>query len=841
MSLSFGLSTHLNAQNDPDCNECYYFEVNHFHEIAAHPFFGHKQRIQTHCITENTDTFFVASDGTAASEFELIRVSNSPTNCPPQSQNPIVGFIDENGEFVAPAPLNQYGKITTTLLTADHIKFLYTHPSDPPAADEKLRTLRIGIQYSFESFTFIEVVLTIAVYRPPVLMIHGLWSNAGSFKDMEDNLKAEKYESWQLQRMDYEPTNDVSFATNVPYVKNEINQLITAGLDSEVAVGQVDLVGHSMGGILSRLYCQQGNYSGDVRRIITCNTPHAGSQMGNVLLDNNYLFSDLFCQAISGLASLGSCYNGAVADLAVNSNAILNDLNGGNMPADIGVHSIVTTEQFTPINLNTSPILVTAAATFPVVISSTCVSNFLDNVFNMDDHDYIVSDQSQEGGLSGGTTTAFTGQIHMGATANQEVIDHVNNLLDEPANSASFSGGGYNPPVLNYNTPPLCFTDVPVDNRNTPTLSITAPTNGSEFNAGDIITVDVSGSPEVAEVILMLSQPPNHVWLAKETGPSPTFNLPIPLNALGHRTLVAIGLDSEGNAVVKTGGTEIKVNTTATLTDISIYPNKIFLENGNVAQIEIRGEFSDGIERDLSRLDETLFSFANDNASRNGNNGVHLDVSADDELTVQYLGISSVPVDIQHIAPMAALPIELSAFSAEPLDENKVLLNWTTTVEKEVKHFELERSVDGQHFSPIGRVASKSNSAVESHYDFIDQTRPSGWLYYRLKIVEFSGKSQYSAVQSIFIDGDIRQDFHLYPNPTQGQLFLSSLGQQQGIHTVRIFDLLGKKVMEQTLDFSLKNSVALNLKGLVSEGIYIVEINQGNVQKWKEKVLILPD
>ena len=54
-------------------------------------------------------------------------------------------------------------------------------------------------------------------------------------------------------------------------------------------------------------------------------------------------------------------------------------------------------------------------------------------------------------------------------------------------------------------------------------------------------------------------------------------------------------------------------------------------------------------------------------------------------------------------------------------------------------YYEVERSEDGSHFSPIGRVQNSSNGSGEINYSFEDQS-PLIRAYYRLKRIENGGR-----------------------------------------------------------------------------------------------------
>lgn len=832
----------INAQTDPDCGDCVWFEVRHFHEIAGHPFFGNPQEIQMHCITENTDIFYVTNDEAAASAFDIVRDWQSTADCQPLSHSPVIGFLDSNNDFVTNPDSKEYGIINPITVTANHIEFNYTHPGNPPPADEKFRTIKIGLQYTFDAFTFIEGIITIEVYRTPVLMVHGLWSNSGGFKDMEDNFRQGNYEPYQLKRMDYEPTNDHPFIANFPQVQNEINQLISQCSSKELAVGKVDLVGHSMGGILSRLHCQDANYAGDVRRVVTCNTPHAGSQLPDFLLDLNSVLAFLLCEVIDAAPEpTGSCYDGAINDLRVSSVATLIDLNGGAMPSDIGVHALTTKEEITVVHLPTSGALpFSFISAWTALIGSTCVGNFLDNVFNFDDHDIIVPHQSQAGGLAGASTSLVPNQQHAGSTANSNVIDQVKGMLNQPPSASSFSNSGYNPPILNYNPPALCFDEPIVDDRSqTATINITSPTAGTNFNSGDVVTIEVDGSSDIDSIVVMLFHTADSVLVIKSDGPTATVNITIPQSTLGIRSILAMGFDASDNLLAISSAVEIEVNTLATLTEITVYPEEIYLENGKSTNLEITGKYSDGIDRDLSKDSSLSFSFNVGNASKTGTNRIQLNSAGNDTLIINHLGISSENVPIKYIFPASALAVELVAFNAVPDGRGNVKLNWTTALEVGVNSFEIQRSQDGTNFESLEKIPSKNTGLVENNYSFLDKLTPKGWLYYRLKTIENTGQIEYSPVRSVLLEDDNLGQFQVYPNPAKDILSIKSLDGNEGIHEVRILDLLGREVMRSDVDFSFQNSLDFEIANILSKGVYFVEINQSGIQKLNQKVVIL--
>lgn len=78
------------------------------------------------------------------------------------------------------------------------------------------------------------------------------------------------------------------------------------------------------------------------------------------------------------------------------------------------------------------------------------------------------------------------------------------------------------------------------------------------------------------------------------------------------------------------------------------------------------------------------------------------------------------------------------------------LLNWKTSLEEDVQHYDVEKSVDGVGFESIGTVESTTDDGDEKAYRFFDTQLGTQKSYYRLKVVEEDGTSSYS--QTILVN-----------------------------------------------------------------------------------------
>jgi|GEM_PF-3371537 len=96
----------------------------------------------------------------------------------------------------------------------------------------------------------------------------------------------------------------------------------------------------------------------------------------------------------------------------------------------------------------------------------------------------------------------------------------------------------------------------------------------------------------------------------------------------------------------------------------------------------------------------------------------------------------------------SVLPLKLLSFSGILNQDKNVKLEWIAAQSVNVKHFEIEKSADAKAFQYAGAV-NCINQTSEHDYSFTDYTINNATAYYRLKIVDFDGKFEYSAVITI--------------------------------------------------------------------------------------------
>lgn len=139
---------------------------------------------------------------------------------------------------------------------------------------------------------------SIRLVPPPLLLVHGVWSNAAAaWTDLLHWLRTDpvhRYPHQLIGLVDYGPYSHRSFRD--PVVQNQFSEKLARVLleaaQAGAAARRVDVVAHSMGGLVTRYFLENTLKSihylpaKPVRELITIGTPHTGSRLGIELWAN---------------------------------------------------------------------------------------------------------------------------------------------------------------------------------------------------------------------------------------------------------------------------------------------------------------------------------------------------------------------------------------------------------------------------------------------------------------------------------------------------------------------------------------------------------------------------
>lgn len=171
----------------------------------------------------------------------------------------------------------------------------------------------------------------------------------------------------------------------------------------------------------------------------------------------------------------------------------------------------------------------------------------------------------------------------------------------------------------------------------------------------------------------------------------------------------------------------------------------------------------------------------------------------------------------------AVLPVKLQSFSGVA-KEGGNLLQWATAQEVAAAEFVVERSANATQFEALGRVAAAGNSTTVKQYGFEDKARlPVG--YYRLKMVDASGKSEYSNV--IRLQAAKEEKLKLFPTVASSTIQLSVPVAQKTSALLTVVDAGGRVQQQQTKPFDAGVvSYTMDVSRLHA-GVYFLQVQMG--------------
>lgn len=164
------------------------------------------------------------------------------------------------------------------------------------------------------------------------------------------------------------------------------------------------------------------------------------------------------------------------------------------------------------------------------------------------------------------------------------------------------------------------------------------------------------------------------------------------------------------------------------------------------------------------------------------------------------------------------LPVTLTSFTCG-LNNTIVEIKWETESELNNDYFEVERSLDVQSFESIGKQIDGAGTSNQKHsYSVKDGQAPAGTVYYRLKQVDFDGRTSYTEVCSVF--NPVKQEIRVYPNPVTGSQFEINLNGRT-FNSIRVYDVTEKQI---NAPYKVEvEKIIVNSSGMAA-GIYIVEL-----------------
>ncbi|MCC2546272.1 cadherin domain-containing protein [Hymenobacter sp. BT175] len=175
------------------------------------------------------------------------------------------------------------------------------------------------------------------------------------------------------------------------------------------------------------------------------------------------------------------------------------------------------------------------------------------------------------------------------------------------------------------------------------------------------------------------------------------------------------------------------------------------------------------------------------------------------------------------------LPVELVRFAAARRGAD-ALLRWTTASELNCAYFEVESSLDGRSFRPVGRITGAGTTTQVRNYELVDADLAryaASLVYYRLRQVDTDGTAHLSTIVPLKLSSDPGQVVTavVFPNPAADQLTVRLEGLSAGPVQARLYNAQGKLVL--TLEQLSGGQAVLDLSASVRHlptGVYSLRL-----------------
>ena len=527
------------------------------------------------------------------------------------SCNDVAPAVSDDGGLSIWGADDRLGSVTqhTTSVGSRHQAFaVYHSPTDfwrsPSDNDRRDRPLTLRAQFTSDSGGTAEQCRQLSIFRPPVLLIHGIWPDKSTwtFPLVWDS----RFDITQVSWDGY-----TSIADNNGVAHRGVETVLARLRSQRMAATRVDVIAHSMGGLLARAWAgdasfrRASNYNkGDYHSLITLNTPHLGSPLATALVDirSHYL---VFADFIIAAEALGKristcsgfwrpeCSPGAIDDLQEGSRAIVN------LPRpQVPTHAFVGEAGVQGLGCLTT--LSPLAQLASIIDLKPSVDDFSLSIFGETTHDQVVGALSQRGWLPLSATDFSTScdSAHTNVTnsGNFEYSSRIAQLLNTKVSDPTYNASSQTDTVsaVDQHDKQTVGRSLGAVKASSVVLRIDSPHDGSIVDGGTPVTVRVSATGLVTAITLL-----GHRLILEKAGSPAEFTVNLPDDVIGHEVLVAVAKVSDGTVAIS-APIGIEVRRTALIESLQLEETSLTLLLPGHEQLRVTGMYSDGILRDVT-------------------------------------------------------------------------------------------------------------------------------------------------------------------------------------------------------------------------------------------------
>ena len=201
---------------------------------------------------------------------------------------------------------------------------------------------------------------------------------------------------------------------------------------------------------------------------------------------------------------------------------------------------------------------------------------------------------------------------------------------------------------------------------------------------------------------------------------------------------------------------------------------------------------------------------------------------------VASLSVSGAGNDLTSCSyPTSILPVTWISFTASPVNNSSVELNWEVSQQVDNKGFFILRSADGINWNQAGFVTGEENDPSKASYSFTDMNPAAGINYYMIRQVDLNESQNFSTIVTANIE--MNTQVSVWPNPASDFIHIRNPYTNGGASArAVIFDMSGRVVLQTGLQPGINT---LQVSGL-SRGAYIITIHTPTGEGYNQKLII---
>lgn len=192
---------------------------------------------------------------------------------------------------------------------------------------------------------------------------------------------------------------------------------------------------------------------------------------------------------------------------------------------------------------------------------------------------------------------------------------------------------------------------------------------------------------------------------------------------------------------------------------------------------------------------------------------------------------------VKNIRPDVGRPVAFLDFKGTPAGDFVTQLDWTATRTTDVSHYIIEKSIDGQYFTPLTTVpAVVTEGAANEFYQFIDTKAVEGKNFYRLREVmrDESATGEFSPVRVVTFGS---KGFSVDASPNPATEFITVKIQSKNPQSIiQLIDGTGRVVLENKTEENIRQA-RLEIRNLNS-GVYTLLVKSGD-DTFTDKIMVV--